>query len=242
MSQLRSFLPAFVSCLLLGSLCHAETVTVLTGNIEPYAIEKGPRQGAGIDMIREMGKRAGLDVDIVFKPWQRALAEAAQGPNVAIFPLTRTQEREAKYRWVVGMIPGEPFALLAIRPDVDISSFDAVRDKLVGGMRNAPAEGILRHNGLTNLDLDTDNPASLKKLLRGRTDAWLARVSEAKSMMAEMGEDPARLRIGVSAPSPDSFLAASLDFPQTIAQKLAKAFDSIKADGTYDKIIDSYKK
>jgi ABC-type amino acid transport substrate-binding protein len=37
------------------------------------------------------------------------------------------------------------------------------------------------------------------------------------------------------------FLGASLDFPKQLAVKLSNALDSMKADGSYDKILKSYK-
>ncbi|PKU26542.1 substrate-binding periplasmic protein [Telmatospirillum siberiense] len=240
MSRMVAFLCFLMSFLLAGAYCHAETVRVLTGNIEPYAIENGPRPGFAIEIVQEMGRRAGIDVEINFMPWQRALLEASLGHDVAIVPVVRTVEREALYSWIQPIMPGEPFYLLAIRPDVDISSFEAVRNSVIGGMANAPAESILRRAGLRYLDLSTDNIINARKLLAGRFDVWFAREAEAKLAMTRLGESPARLRRGFVVDAPPSYLAASRDFSPLIARRLAKAFDSMKADGSYERIVNSY--
>lgn len=236
---------AFLLSLLLAPLLvapssHAETLKVLTGNIEPYAIEKGPRPGFAVEIVREMARRAGLDVEVVFEPWQRALLEASLGHNVAIVPVVRIAEREPLYSWILPIMPGEPFYLQAVRPEVDISSFEAVKDTVVGGMANAPAESILRRAGLRYLDLSTDNIINARKLLAGRFNVWLAREEEAKLAMAQLGENPARLRRGPAIDAPPSYLAASRDFSPAVAQQLVNAFESMRADGSYERIVNSY--
>ena len=41
--------------------------------------------------------------------------------------------------------------------------------------------------------------------------------------------------------TPPMYLGGSLDFPKELAAKLNKALESMKADGSYDKIVKSYK-
>ena len=220
--------------------CRAQTFRLVSGDIVPYAIAEGPRHGFAVDIVVEMARRAGIGLTVQFLPWQRALAEAAHGSNTLIVPVVRTEEREASYNWIAPIVPGEPFYLLAIRPDIDISGFDAVKEKVVGAMANAPAENILRRAQLPRVNLATDNIVNARMLLARRFDVWFARLGEAKIALTDLGFDTSQLRHGLRVDSPPSFLAASPDFPAAAAHRLTKALDEMKNDGSFARIIDSY--
>jgi len=222
------------------SASAADVLRLLTGNVEPYAIAEGPRPGFAIEIVREMATRAGHSVDVLFLPWQRALADAAQGKNRLIVPVVRTPEREIRYAWVAELVPNEPFYFIAVDPDVDISGFEAARHAMVGAMANAPGEQILIRNGVYRLDLATENRTSAHKLARGRIDLWFGRRTEAIRAFRAMGEDPARLRFGKRVDAPPSYLAASPGFSDQIGAQLRRALDTMKLDGTYRAILERY--
>jgi polar amino acid transport system substrate-binding protein len=227
------------SIALAPSVSIAESLTVLVGPIEPYAIEKGDRPGAGVEILNEMAKRADIQVNYKYEPWARAQVDAQSGKEVAILPLTRTPEREAKYVWIVPLL-SDPLHLIATRKDLDIATLDKARDLSVAVLRSTPEEDVLRKAGLTKLELTADGDSGAKLLRAGRVDAWYTRGMVASFAYAKFGGDAAALVHGSETQTPPMYLGGSLDFPKELGLKLTKAFESMKADGRYDQILKSY--
>ena len=94
-------------------------------------------------------------------------------PNVGILALTRSPEREDKYRWLVKVVTDD--LVLVGGQGVDVSSLDKVKDRPIGvllrsaarrhcsGRRASPASSLRPRSGST--------PGSCKER---RIDAWLA--------------------------------------------------------------------
>jgi polar amino acid transport system substrate-binding protein len=221
------------------TLSSAETLTVLAGPIEPYAIEKGDRPGAMVEILNEMAKRAGVQVNIKYEPWGRAQADTQAGKEVAIIPLTRTPEREAKYAWLVPLLSDELY-LHATHKDLDISKLDKARALSVATLRSTPQEDVLKQAGIPKLELTSDEDTNAKMLKAGRVDAWFTRGMVAPFAYTKIGGDATTLMRGSETTTPPMYLGGSLDFPKELAAKLNKAFDAMKADGSYDKIVKSY--
>jgi polar amino acid transport system substrate-binding protein len=221
------------------SLASAETLTVLAGPIEPYAIEKGERPGVMVEILAEMAKRAGTEMNIKFEPWGRAQADTQSGKEVAIIPLTRTPEREAKYSWIVPLLSDTVY-LHATRKELDITTLEKARVLSVSALRSTPQEDALKQAGLTKIELTTDDDGGAKMLKAGRVEAWFTRGMVASYSYTKIGGDPKQLLRGAETSTPPMYLGGSLDFSKELATKLNTAFESMKADGSYDKIVKSY--
>jgi polar amino acid transport system substrate-binding protein len=221
------------------SLALAEPLTVFAGPIEPYAIEKGSRPGAAVDVLTEMAKRSGIQLTIRFEPWARAQADAQAGSAVAILPLTRTPEREPKYTWITPLLSDQIY-LQAVRKELDISSMDKAKALNVAALRSTPQEEVLKASGFSKIELLMDEDTGAKMLKAGRVDAWFSRGMVASFTYAKNGGDPKELLRGAETETPPMYLGGSLDFPRDVAAKLNEAFNAMKADGTYDRIVRSY--
>jgi ABC-type amino acid transport substrate-binding protein len=106
-------------------------------------------------------------------------------------------------------------------------------------MRSTPQEDALKQAGIPKLELTTDEDANAKMLKAGRVDAWFTRGMVASFAYTKIGGDAKTLIRGSETTTPPMYLGGSLDFPKELATKLNKAFDSMKADGSYDKIVGS---
>lgn len=222
------------------ALSSAETVTVLAGPIAPYAIERGDKPGAAVEIVNEMAKRAGIAAVVKFEPWARAQADAQSGHDVAILPLTRTPERESKYTWIVPLLSDQLY-LQTIRTDLDIPSLAKAGTLSIATLRNTPQEDLLRQAGLSKLELVNDEDAGAKMLKAGHVDAWFTRGMVASFTYAQNGGDPKQLVRSAETETPPMYLGGSPDFPKATAEKLSQALASMKADGSYDRILQAYR-
>jgi polar amino acid transport system substrate-binding protein len=225
--------------LLAPAMASAETLTVLAGPIEPYAIETGARHGAAVELVTEMAKRAGVELALKFEPWARAQADAQAGKDVAILPLTRTVEREPKYAWIAPLLSDEVY-LQTIRPELDIATLEKARPLNVATLRSTPQEDELRRAGATRLELTSDEDTCAKMLKAGRVDAWFTRGMVGAFTYAKNGGDPHQLRRGAAVATAPMYLGGSPEFSAPLAAKLNEALQSMHADGSYDRIMSAY--
>ena len=91
---------------LLGSVsanrAFADSVVVSTLEWPPYTSPKLPQGGATTEVVRQAFAAAGLDIDVRFLPWKRAISEARDDDAViAYYPGYHC-------RHVEGFVPSEP--------------------------------------------------------------------------------------------------------------------------------------
>lgn len=219
----------------------AESLTVLAGPIAPYAIENGDRPGAAVEVINAMAKRAGVDLVVKFEPWARAQTDTQSGKGVAILPLTRTSDRESRYAWIAPLL-SDPLYLTTTRKDVAVPKLVDAKSLKIATLRDSAQEEELRHDGLSsNIEPTNDEDTGARMLKLGRVDAWFTRSMVASFTFSRNGGEPKDLVRFAETPTPPMYLAGSPDFPSVTAEKLRQALASLKADGTYDRIVGSYR-
>lgn len=73
-----------------------------------------------------------------------------------------------------------------------------------------------------------------------RIDAWLAPRLMVIYAYREVGGDPADLGIGAIVRPSEIWLAASKSLPDAEARKWQQAFEAMRADGSYQRILAEY--
>jgi len=232
----------------------ADPIKVVTEEFPPLQYsEDGELTGPSTEIVRAVFARAGLDAQISVLPWARAYKLATTEPDVVIFSIGRTKEREAKFRWV-GTIAERPRAFFyTARTDISVSGMEDVKSYLVGSSLNDVLLEYLQRNGFQegkNL-IELRNYEIGYRMLKARRIDFLA-VSEdlmnyflrqdpegsslVKAALPVEGLDP---RIGDSG---GDYMATSLATSDQLYGKLRSALEAMKADGTYRAIIDRYRR
>lgn len=94
---------SFFMLLALAQPCMAgEPLLFVTDNdFPPYAFQQdGELRGVDVDIVREMAKRAGLEVDILPTPWRRLMRMLRSGKADGGFSLFKTRERDDFFLYV----------------------------------------------------------------------------------------------------------------------------------------------
>ena len=82
--------------LLAGGGYAAAPLTVVTEEFPPYSYAQGGKlTGYSVEVVRAALGGAGLDYSMTIYPWARAYQIGRAQPNVLIFSIVRTPEREA---------------------------------------------------------------------------------------------------------------------------------------------------
>lgn len=211
-----------------------------TFQIPPGSVTEVPGHGEGLvyEVVSEMAKRTGHSGLIEFLPWAEAQRIAQSEPNIGILALTRSPEREPRYRWLARIITDD--LILVGGQGIDVSSLDKVKDRPIGVLARSGAEALLRSRGFARIRPQPEEWINARLMQQRRIDAWLAPRLMVIYAMAETGGDLQALNFGEIVRRSDIYLAASKGLPDGEARKWEQAFEAVKQDGTYARILDKY--
>src|SRR5664279_2668436 len=227
----------------------AAELRLITAELPPYTFQvppatvaefPGPGQGLVQEVVVEMARRVGHSGSIEYMPWTRAQQIAMTEPNVGILSLTRSPEREDKYRWLAKVVSDD--LVLVGGQGVDASGLDKVKDRPIGVLLRSGAEALLREKGFTRIEPVPEEWLNAKKMKERRIDAWLAPRLMVIYATQEVQGDLATLNIGEIVRASDIYLAASKDLPDAEATRWERAFEAMKADGSYERILQKYRR
>ncbi len=201
-------------------------------------VQDGRVVGIATDKVREAMRRANVDYRIDVLPWKRAYHAALTRPDACVYSTTRTQEREALFKWV-GPTDIAQWVLLG-RADrkLQLRSLDDARGLRIGTYNGDAREAWLRSRGFT-IDSTSNDWSNLPKLMAGRIDLWAASMRSESGVLARLGFEQQVVpllvfnEIGV-------YLACNRAVPDDLVNRLNTAFDAIARDGTGRRIERSY--
>ena len=226
---------------------RAQELRLLAAELPPYTFRvpsssvsefPGPGRGIVFDVVSAMAKRVGHSGEIEFMPWRRAQQIEMSEPNVGILALTRTPEREDKYRWLVKILTDD--LVLVGGRGVDVSALDKVKDRPTGVLLRSGAQALLEDKGFSRIVAAPEEWMNARRLRERRIDAWLAPRLMVIYAYREVGGDPASLDIGAIVRPSEIWLAASKSLPDAEARKWQQAFEAMRADGSYERILAEY--
>jgi polar amino acid transport system substrate-binding protein len=247
MSRLVLFLSVF---LFAASSVVAQSLpkfTIMTEDWVPYQYYQGTElKGISVDLMVEMLARTGSSQsreDIELLPWARAYQTLNHQQNSILFSMTKTAERLNAFRWVGPLFNSSTYLIAAKKQNIKLSGQEDLRNYEFGTIRDDVSEMFLKRFGVDPESFTRHNNtlSNLKMLNAGRIDmivsGWEAFTSDAYSL----GVDPDNYEKVFVVDTSDVSIAFHKDTANWIIEKFQKALDDIKADGTYDRVIEKYK-
>ncbi len=220
----------------------ATELRLLTENVVPVNyIENGEWKGSTAEIVKEIARRLGIAAPIESVPWARGYKMALSQPNVALFSMARTPDREAQFHWVgpVGLFRSAFYAPRGTRLVID--SLDQARNvQSIGTYKDDVRETYLLKLGFTNLDSTNSNESNLRKLLNDRIDLWATSTMEAFSVPRQMGLDASLIEHVYTFQEFEMYIAMSKGTPRHTVDRWQAALDGMKADGAFMTIWQSW--
>lgn len=182
---------------------------------------------------------AGYDLHPLVLPWARAQRVVQAGNDQLIIPLSRTPDRESHYTWIAPVMTMDR-AFFSL--DTRVESFAQARQvytRIAVGMGSAQ-EQKLRDEGFDKDQIYAlkigENPAQM--LLLGRVDAWFNGVPETRDIWPQVSDRPLLMSPGLM--TSDLYLACSKSCDPALVERLRKAVDTLRSDGTIKQIVNAY--
>ncbi|WP_020406079.1 substrate-binding periplasmic protein [Hahella ganghwensis] len=221
-----------------------------------YRSEKGEVTGFVVETVREavrdMKERMPVTISrLDILPWKRALMLAELEPNVLVFSLSRTPEREDKYYWIGTVAPYSlSFYKLSARDDIKAESPEDLKGQghRIGSQIGSSLEEYLVNQGFGEngdsslIDGITENQRNIARLYRGFVDLIMFSDYSLKHRACNQGLDPDKLEKVVSVPelSSELWLIASRATAPEVVHQLRESLQEVKRSGRHKELMDRY--
>ena len=228
---------------LFGGLLHAQSLTIYTEISPPdqFLGPGGQLTGCSCDVVREIQKRIGNTDPIEVVPWVRGYKEIQERPNVVLFSMARSEERDPLFEWV-GPIRETAFSFFA-RADsrIVIKNIEEARNlSMIGVYREDARDQYLSKKGFTNLDRSIDNPTAMKKLMAGRIDCLVATTDSIGDIAEAAGFKRKDVREVFTFLKLQLYIAFSKSTPAPTLKTWARTLQAMKKDGSFNQILFHY--
>ncbi len=225
------------------ALAEATNLILTTEDYPPFNIKGDgdrPISGISTDILRELMKRAGIEVDITMYPWQRALSIAASDSDACVYSTVRTAKREATYKWV-GPLTSDDWALFAPSDSpITLKTLEDARNYKLGGYQgDAAGDFLVTHK--FSVDLAESDKLNPQKLIAGRIDLWIAGMRTGPFVARREGVSNIKpvLTFG-EAKDYQMYLACNRALPDTLIERLNDLLKHMRADGSMARILARY--
>lgn len=233
------YLWAFFFCFNL----NAQTLKVVTSDFPPFQVMKHNKvSGITAEIVDHLLQNTGLSAEIRMYPWPRAYKMALKEPNVLIFSIVRTPEREGKFKWIGSLAPYSVyFWKLKARKDVVIhSTSDAIHYRAGAVQDDNKAEQLKRIGFVVgkNLELVTSDEFNLNKLFNKRIDVMTFDEHSFRYKVENAGFDFSKFEkiIKLEGSASELQLAASLETSDELVNKLKTELAAFKKTKEYREI------
>ncbi|MEK2646268.1 substrate-binding periplasmic protein [Bdellovibrio sp. BCCA] len=227
-----------VFLMLLSQISSAQNsrLRILTENWPPVTYEKsGAPQGMAVELTQLLQKRMNSNDLIEVVPWPRGYELVKTKPNVLLFTMTRTPEREKLFT-LLGPIANGEIALYTRRSfPTEFHTLDEIREKFtIGVHRGTVFQKTLEEYDFKNI-VPVNSPISnLKMLMAGRVDFICEDALVIKELLKEAGYPADASQKAFSLLKKSSlYFAFSRGTPKETVEKWQRAFTDVKKNGEF---------
>lgn len=215
----------------------ADSVQVVTENWYPYNYLDENHQvvGQSTALVKQVLQAAELDFTLNLYPWTRALNLATTSPNVLIYTILKTPEREPLFHWICPIAQKNVHRLyrLTSRNDIVLSAEQDIKNYSIAVTRDTFLHKFMLQQGLNegqNLQLTADDHVNITLFLAGRVDL-LAEFDDALlRALKDDNLDSSVVTPVLTLPAdayPEYCMALSKETPINLVEKIRAAHQTI---------------
>jgi len=231
-------------CLLVANVAAAAEITVVTEILPPWQTTDGKTvSGISTEIVEAALREADIEFELKVYPWSRAYRIALDRPNVLIYSIVRTPQRENLFKWA-GMLGSvkEHFFHLADRDDIHLSTVQDAKKYVTIIPRDDFRHQFLIKKGFREkleFHLVNQQEQALRMLYAGRGDLIMDDELTLAYELRQFKLDPDRIKTALYVPemSVDFEMAFSKQTSDRLVNKVRAALKAIKANGLYHEII-----
>lgn len=231
-----------ITLLLTPPLASAETIRAVTEDSLYAFIEDGEVTGPATAVVKATLQKAELEYRLALYPWARAYDLALQQPNVLIYLIARTPERENAFKWAAKVVDYNAHLYkLKAREDVQVQSLEDAKRYLIGVVRDDMRQQYLQNRGFTKLSVAARNSDNMRRLFNRQIELLPLTEGDARRLSRETGNDFGALEqaMQLSELSIGLYLAYSINTDDAIVERTRSAFEQLRASGEIERLMSS---
>ncbi|ODN41536.1 substrate-binding periplasmic protein [Piscirickettsia litoralis] len=228
-----------------------QKVKIMTENYPPYNYpgeDKKP-EGFAVDLLKKVLKTINApqsESDIKVLPWPRAYSFVQKpGEKNMLFSMTRTEEREALFKWV-GPITKTKIAVFATKDSqVSISNASELKQYKFAVVRGGISSILLGSSGVPSSNIKAVNKFDLipRMIDRKRADLFVYEQNSAVDTMKRAGMDPSKYKSIFVLKEGELYYAFNLSVNEETIKAYQDGLDKVKQDSEFmNKITDQFLK
>ncbi|MES9956101.1 MAG: transporter substrate-binding domain-containing protein [Sedimenticola sp.] len=239
---------AAVCGLFLATACvNAGEITLIAEDAAPNSyIDNGQVTGKAVEVVQAVLKEIDMEGEpIRIYPWARGYKMLESRKNIALFPTSRTEQRETLFKWA-GPIADNEVNLykLKSRKDIQPETLDDLkkyRAGSAGGINNMKTQYLINQG--FEVEIVDEDKQNIDKLFAGRVDFVPYASTRLSYDIKRYGHDPQEIEKiwNIEEMSSQAYMAFSKPTDDAIVEKFQKGFDAIKQSGEHDKILMKWK-
>lgn len=144
--------------------------------------ENGKPSGVVVDVVKALFKQAGIEYTLRLMPPKRALFTTAEADGFCVFPVARSQEREALFQWISPILISRHGLFSAPDNPISIRSLDDAKPYKLGSYLGSGVGEHLESMGF-NVEYAGRNELSARKLVKHRVDLWVSDIKSANYLI-----------------------------------------------------------
>ncbi|MFZ6849068.1 substrate-binding periplasmic protein [Undibacterium sp. RuRC25W] len=224
------------------------TLTMIIGSESPpkmFLNTEGKPDGYFAVIAAEAARRAGYKINVVAGPWTRAVQMAERGEGV-VCGLSYLPEREKVFKYSLPVVVDKVLIVTMKKRNLIASSLADLKGLVVGVNRGSRyGEKFVNELPLVVIDEDSNAKSRLKKLAFGRIDAAVMPggrpAVRLNAQLADIDMNDLSIQKTPVALDPNHFaIAHSYPDANRIIERLNNALNSMTADGSLNKILDTW--
>jgi polar amino acid transport system substrate-binding protein len=224
------------------AMAEARRVMLACNDFPPLKIEKPGAdglRGSDVDVIAEIARRTGLDLETQFMPWNRGYAEASAGKIDGLCSCSYREDRAALFHFSrpIGQTSVGVF-MRAGMMTAPIAGLGDLRGTRIGAVKGYNLEAELTEAGMPHETVGNDRQA-YEMLVNARFDFLYSFRAPIDFMLRDTNADKITYREFRTSPY---FLCLSKAVPDTAAMlpRIDAAIAEMETDGTFDIIQRRY--
>ncbi|MFZ6689884.1 substrate-binding periplasmic protein [Undibacterium sp. SXout11W] len=232
----------FLLLVCLTSFSVAQELTIYTEDWPPVNFKNGNAvDGMAVDLVRALQARIGGHQEIRLVPWARGYKAVLEEPNVMLFSVGRTPEREKLMR-LLGPIAISDTVLYTRKGQAERlrSLRDGIYSLPVGAYRSSIFVDVAKKKGFQHIEQANSPQIEANMLLAGRFDMLVESSVAINQILKGIGRNSSEIEKLTVLDSLELYLAFSLNTSPEIFNAWENALRAAKKDGSFQKIYQKW--
>lgn len=220
-----------VLALLLGMPAQANELTVLMHDLRPYGWKEAGRfHGYAYELVRDAQFELGISAEIQLTSFNRGWQLVRQAGPTALFPVSRSPERERLVKWVGPLLESNVYLFKRKGESLRLESIDDLRMLTsIGVQQGIRDDFVLSKMGLTNLYRSNSRELTLRALINKRVDVIPLSENALRSLLRTEGfAGDAIENTGFKLYASALYIAFSSDVDDETIRRWQRALDKVK--------------